>query len=102
MSDIIAGSPAPTNPTYATRRDMTARERLQVMVRTTDGSMTVWSESEVRDALDAFRAEVLTEAAEFFEGVLKETLHPERDARYWSAVNDVVHGLRCRATGGAR
>ena len=45
------------------RRPMSARERLQVMVRTGHGSMTVWSESEVREALDAYRAEVLAEAA---------------------------------------
>ena len=40
---------------------MNARERLQTMVRTDRGSMTVWPESEVASALDAYRAEVLTE-----------------------------------------
>ncbi|MFH9248185.1 hypothetical protein ACH4LK_22485 [Streptomyces lydicus] len=43
---------------------MTPRERLAIMVRTDRGSMTVWSPGEVRDAIDAFRAEVLREAAE--------------------------------------
>lgn len=63
---------------------------------------------ELGEGADAFiaeydarkRAEVLAEAADFFEGVLKETLHPEKDARYWSAVHDMVRGLRCRAEGG--
>lgn len=61
MNDIIAGDPAPTNPTALSRRDMTARERLQVMIRTTPGSMTVWSEAEVADAFDAYRDAVLAE-----------------------------------------
>jgi hypothetical protein len=43
---------------------MSARERLQLMVRMDAGSMTVWSEAEVSNALDAYRAEVLNEAAE--------------------------------------
>ncbi|MGW3164783.1 hypothetical protein ACWC9Q_18305 [Streptomyces sp. NPDC001142] len=46
---------------------MNARERLQIMVRTTRGSMTVWSPPEVRAALDAYRAEVLREAADFID-----------------------------------
>lgn len=41
---------------------MNARERLAIMVRTNRGNMTVWSQSEVRDALDAYRTEVLREA----------------------------------------
>ncbi len=40
---------------------MNACERLQTMVRTDRGSMTVWPESEVASALDAYRAEVLAE-----------------------------------------
>lgn len=40
---------------------MNARERLQTMVRTDRGSMTVWPESEVASALDAYRDEVLAE-----------------------------------------
>lgn len=40
---------------------MNARERLQTMVRTDRGSMTVWPESEVSSALDAYRDEVLAE-----------------------------------------
>ncbi|MFJ5675010.1 hypothetical protein [Streptomyces sp. NPDC093097] len=42
---------------------MSPRERLTIMVRTDRGSMTVWAPSEVREALDAYRAEVLREAA---------------------------------------
>lgn len=42
---------------------MNAREVLEVMVRTDRGSMTVWSPDEVRNALGAYRAEVLREAA---------------------------------------
>ncbi|MGW5130393.1 hypothetical protein [Streptomyces sp. NPDC004135] len=34
------------------------------MIRTDRGSMTVWSPSEAREALDAYRAEVLREAAD--------------------------------------
>jgi hypothetical protein len=40
---------------------MNARQRLAIMIRTDRGSMTVWSQSEVRDALDAFHAEVVAE-----------------------------------------
>ncbi|WP_406227419.1 hypothetical protein [Streptomyces anthocyanicus] len=40
-----------TDPTTETA----ARERLQIMIRTDRGDMTVWSEPEVRDALDAYR-----------------------------------------------
>jgi hypothetical protein len=43
---------------------MNARERLQVMIRTTPGDMTVWSAPEVRDALDAYRDEALAEQRE--------------------------------------
>lgn len=43
---------------------MSARENLQAMVRTDQGSVTAWSPGEVRNALDAFRAEVLREAAD--------------------------------------
>lgn len=39
---------------------MNARERLAVMVRTTCGSMTVWSQTAVRDALDGYRTEVIS------------------------------------------
>ena len=42
---------------------MSPRQRLEVMVRTERGSQTVWSPNEVRHALDAYRAEVLREAA---------------------------------------
>lgn len=42
---------------------MGPRERLTGMVRTDRGDMTVWSPAEVHDALDAYRAAVLAEAA---------------------------------------
>jgi hypothetical protein len=41
---------------------MSARERLHLMVRTDAGSMTVWSEAEVSDALDAYRTESIHKA----------------------------------------
>ncbi|MFI1165566.1 hypothetical protein ACH4UM_18615 [Streptomyces sp. NPDC020801] len=44
---------------------MNARERLEAMIRTDRGNMTVWSAAEVRNALRGYRAEVLYEAAEF-------------------------------------
>ncbi|MGW2725638.1 hypothetical protein [Streptomyces sp. NPDC001492] len=34
------------------------------MIRTNRGSMTVWSQPEVKDALDAYRTEVLRKAAD--------------------------------------
>ena len=46
---------------------MNARERLTVMIRTDQGSMTVWSPPEVQDALDAYTAQVLREAARLTE-----------------------------------
>ncbi|MGS2588046.1 hypothetical protein [Streptomyces hebeiensis] len=46
---------------------MNARERLAAMIRTNPGSMTVWSTVEASTALDAYRDEVLAEAAETLE-----------------------------------
>jgi hypothetical protein len=92
VNDIIAGDPAPTNPTSRLRDDILAGLRAAE-----SGSV---GDETPEDLLDAYRAEVLVEAADFFEGVLKETLHPEKDARYWSAVHDMVRGLRCRAEAG--
>lgn len=83
---------------------MNARDDILAGLRAAESS-SVGDETpeELLGQYDALkRAEVLAEAADFFEGVLKETLHPERDARYWSAVQDMVRGLRCRAEGGAR
>lgn len=98
MSDIIAGSPAPTNPADRLRADILAGLRIAE-----SGSIGDETPEQLLAEYDARnRAEVLAEVADFFEGVLKETLHPESDARYWSAVRDMVHGLRCRADGGAR
>lgn len=42
---------------------MNARERLQAMIRTNRGSMTVWSPAEVTDALNAHRDESIRDAA---------------------------------------
>ncbi|MFG2873316.1 hypothetical protein [Streptomyces sp. NPDC048338] len=46
------------------RREMAPRRRLEIMIRTDRGSMTAWSPAEVRDALDAYRAAILREAAD--------------------------------------
>lgn len=43
---------------------MSARDVLAVMIRTHGGSMTVWSRQEAQGAIDAYRAEVLREAAD--------------------------------------
>lgn len=40
---------------------MNARERLAAMIRTDRGSMTVWDPTQAREALDAYRAEILRE-----------------------------------------
>ncbi|MFB7589341.1 hypothetical protein [Streptomyces sp. NPDC056169] len=45
------------------RPEITPRERLAIMIRTSRGDMTVWDAPEVQDALDAYRAAVLREAA---------------------------------------
>lgn len=50
---------------------MNARERLEVMIRTDRGSMTVWSQPEIRDALDAYRAEILAEDGQAYDGELE-------------------------------
>lgn len=44
------------------RKPMSAREVLQVMVRTNRGDMTVWGPQERDEALDAYRREVLQKA----------------------------------------
>jgi len=46
------------------RASMSASEVLQVMFRTSPGDITVWTKDEVRDAIDAYRAEVLSDAAQ--------------------------------------
>ncbi|WP_318205348.1 hypothetical protein [Streptomyces sp. SCL15-4] len=40
---------------------MNARERLTLMIRRDRGNMTVWSQPEVNDALDAHRAQNLSD-----------------------------------------
>ena len=44
------------------------------------------------------RAAVLRERADFFEGVLRDSLDPDSDPRYYTAIHDVVLGLRRLAT----
>ncbi|MBZ6135744.1 hypothetical protein [Streptomyces olivaceus] len=51
------------------------------------------AEAEVK-RLRADRTAVLREAADFFERVLNESLDPDSDPRYCTAVRDVVMGLR--------
>lgn len=51
------------------RDKMSARAVLEIMVRTNRGNMTVWSPAEVTDALDAYRAQVLREAADQIDGI---------------------------------
>lgn len=51
---------------------MNARQRLEAMVRTDRDSQTVWSPAEVRQALDAYRAEVLDEAADELQRPIPE------------------------------
>ena len=41
---------------------MNARKRLTLMIRRDRGDMTVWSQPEVNDALDAYRTEALSKA----------------------------------------
>lgn len=49
----------------------------------------------------ADRAAVLRERADFLEGVLRNTADPSSDPRYWSAIHDVIRGLRQEADGAA-
>ncbi|MER7674674.1 hypothetical protein ABTY61_40310 [Kitasatospora sp. NPDC096128] len=41
---------------------MNPRKRLEAMVRTDQDSTTIWSANELREALDAYRDEILTQA----------------------------------------
>lgn len=45
----------------------TARERLADMIRTDRGNMNIYSDPEVRNALDVHHAEVLSKAANRYE-----------------------------------
>ncbi|WP_330479884.1 hypothetical protein OG301_39425 (plasmid) [Streptomyces platensis] len=64
------------------RQEMSPRQRLEVMVRTDRGDQTVWSPGEVHDALDAYRAEAVQDAAD------KLTI---REATpLWDAVNNIL------------
>jgi hypothetical protein len=46
-----------------------ARERIELMVRTDPGSMTVWSPAEVRNALDGHRDAVIAEVLPAWEAM---------------------------------
>ncbi|MEU5716588.1 hypothetical protein AB0G71_12485 [Streptomyces sp. NPDC020403] len=46
---------------------------------------------------DGRRATTLNERANFFEGVLRNAADPGADPRYWSAISDVIRGLRQQA-----
>ncbi|MEU0991094.1 hypothetical protein [Streptomyces sp. NPDC005953] len=48
---------------------------------------------------DGRRATTLRERADFLEGVLRNTADPSSDPRYWSAIHDVIRGLRQEADG---
>lgn len=71
----------------------TARERLEIMIRTGAGSMTVWHLAQVRAALDAYRAEVLREAVAALDGRIIAD-----QAGTPTAQEGRVHGL-CAAVG---
>lgn len=45
-------------------------------------------------AAPADRATVLREAADFFDGCLRNAADPDSDPRYWAAIRDVAMGLR--------
>lgn len=69
-------------------------------------TMYAVSEARVSDLIDerdqlletrTDRAAVLRDAADFFERVLNESLDPDSDPRYCTAVRDIVMGLRRRA-----
>jgi hypothetical protein len=46
---------------------MNPRQVVQTMIRTDRGDLTVWSHTEVQNALDAYTAQVLREAARLME-----------------------------------
>lgn len=60
---------------------MSARERLQDMVRTERGDMNVYSQPEVRTALDAYRTEVLAEVTAWLVKKAREYRAGVRDER---------------------
>ncbi|WP_331728785.1 hypothetical protein OG693_39400 (plasmid) [Streptomyces sp. NBC_01259] len=86
--------------------DAALRDRIRRAVCEAEGFM--WNEDmlepdeygEVADAVLAVlpapvdRAAVLRERAAFLDGVLRDAADPGSDPRYWSAISDVVMGLR--------
>lgn len=54
---------------------MNARKVLELMARTDRGNMTVWSPTEVRTHIDAYRAEVLAEAADMVQAMADPGCH---------------------------
>ncbi|WP_329472642.1 hypothetical protein OIE75_29295 [Streptomyces sp. NBC_01723] len=81
---------------------MSAFARLKQMIRTRPGQMTVWSESEVTAAVDAFRAEVLAERdTQFVAWLLKKAREcPTASARQERAA-DAIARLASKVARGA-
>ena len=83
---------------------MTARQSLEVMVRTDRGRMTVWTPAEVQDALDRYRDEVLAEARdETVEWLLKKADEYFRHtgSRHHTAQAEAISLLADKAARGA-
>lgn len=79
---------------------MNARDRLKIMVRTTRGSMTVWSPPEVLSALDAYRAEVLREAADAIVAENDRVFWATTPGTHWAA--DLLRRMADKAVGAAQ
>jgi hypothetical protein len=77
---------------------MNARERVKIMVRTDRGNMTVWGQTEVRDALDAFaaeaRAEALNEAAAHLLGSLVRSPEGEVEEHLNHVLTDLAEQIK--------
>jgi hypothetical protein len=97
MSDIIAGDPAPTNPTDAIRADILAGLRIAE-----DGSVGDETPEELLYRYDvAKRAEVLAEAIEAARSeYLTDSTGESEDDSYNQAVTDVIAGIEAIADGG--
>lgn len=46
------------------------------------------------EKIDAFRAAVLHETADRYQGILDNVPDPTADPRYWTGVRDMIAGLR--------
>jgi hypothetical protein len=78
---------------------MTGSTRDDILVGLRAASASAIGDETPEELLDAYRAEVLREAADFYAELLAfiGVEGVEGDSRYWTAVNDVVIGLRRRA-----